>query len=331
VFYGSVFERLEALPGVEAAGSAQGIPMSGWNVKTYMSIEGQPARPRGQELDVHYQRITPGYFQAMGIPIVAGRGFLETDRDTLNRVGVINARLARQEFAGQDPVGKQMRLGRPEDGGPRITIVGVVGDFRHYGLAEPMGIAMYAPYFERPSYTQTVVVRTNRDDPMGLAPAVLRAVRELDPDLPGYELQSMQEAVDRSLWRQRLQGQVVGLFAALALVLAAVGIYGVISYAVAQRTREIGVRMALGASGRQVVRLVVREGMLLVVAGIGIGLLGAFALTRVLARLLYEVRVTDPMTFAGVPLILGAIAALACWVPARRAARVDPLLTMRAE
>jgi putative ABC transport system permease protein len=330
-FYHGLFERLEALPGVEAAGSAQGIPMSGWNVKTYMSIEGQPARLPGQELDVHYQRITPGYFRAMGIPLLAGRGFLDSDRDTLNRVGIINATLARQEFQGQDPVGKRMRTGQPDAPGPWITIVGVVESFRHYGLAEPMGPAIYVPYFERPTYAQTVVVRTTRDDPMGMAPAVLGVVHGLDPDLPGYELQSMQQAVDRSLWRQRLQGQVVGLFAALALALAAIGIYGVISYAVAQRTREIGVRMALGASGRQVVRLVVREGMLLALAGIGIGLAGAFALTGVLARLLYGIRVTDPVTFVAVPLVLGSVAALACWVPARRAARVDPLLTMRAE
>jgi ABC-type antimicrobial peptide transport system permease subunit len=156
-------------------------------------------------------------------------------------------------------------------------------------------------------------------------------LKELDPDLPAYQVQSLEQAVDRSLWRQRLQGQVIGLFAALAMILATIGIYGVISYSVAQRTREVGVRVALGASQTQVVGLVLRQGVVLVGIGMGLGLVAALAITRVLAKLLYGVGVTDPATFLGVPLVLGLVAALASWLPARRASRIDPLIAMRAE
>ncbi len=327
LFYATLFDRLAALPGISAVGSAQGIPMSGWNLQANMDIEGRPPRPEGQGLEVHYQIVSPDYFKTLEIPLIRGRNFTRFDRDTLNPVVLINQSLARKEFAGEDPLGKRIKLGGP---GPWATIVGVVGDFRHYRLPQPMGPAVYYSYFGAPGYTQTLAIRT-RGDPLDALPQVRGVLHELDPNLPAFQEQSLEQAVDRALWRQRLQGQVLGFFAALALVLAAVGIYGVISYGVAQRTRELGVRMALGASKGRVVGLVVRQGVLLALLGLGLGLAGALALTGVLTRLLYEVRATDLGTFIAVPLVLGAVAVLASWLPALRAARVDPLVAMRAE
>ena len=330
-FYTTLFERFRALPGVKLVGSAQGIPMSGWNVQASLSIEARPARRQGEETVGHYQTMTPDYFRALGIPIVRGRGFTPDDRDTLNRVGIINESLARREFAREDPIGKRIKIGEPDGPDPWVTIIGVVKDFRHYRLPQPMGPALYYPYFQQPGYTQTVAIRATSGDPLRLLPGVLGALRALDPELPAYQVQSLEQAVDRSLWRQRLQGQVIGLFAGLALILAAIGLYGVVAYAVAQRTREVGVRMALGATGGQVVGLVVRQGAGLVGLGVALGLGGALALTGVLSKLLYEVKVTDLATFVTVPLGLVVVALIASWLPARRAARVDPLVAMRAE
>jgi putative ABC transport system permease protein len=325
------FERLRGLPGVQSVGSANGIPFSGWNVQAEMNVEGHPQHPRGDELVVHYQSLTPGYFESLGIPILRGRDLTAADRDTANRVGVINEILARREFAGQDPLGKRIKLGQLGDSEPWVTIVGVARDFRHYRLPQPMGPAIYFSYFQNPWLQRTVTLRTTLAEPLELLPAVRSTLRQLDPELPIYQVQTLEQAVDRSLWRQRLQSQVIGLFAGLALVLATIGIYGVVSYAVAQRTREMGVRMALGASAGRIVGLVVRQGMLLTLGGIGLGLLGAITLTRVLGKLLYEVRATDLATFVFMPIVLGATAVVASWLPARRAAKVDPLVAMRAE
>jgi putative ABC transport system permease protein len=329
-FFSEFFDRLRALPGVQSVGSANGIPFSGWDVQAQMSVEGHVEHRTGEELDVHYQSITPGFFEALGIPILRGRGLTAADRDTGNRVGVINEILARREFAGEDPIGKRIKIGLLSDREPWVTIVGVVRDFRHYRLPRPMGPAIYYSWFQNAWTTRTVTIRTT-GDPLSLLPSVTGILKQLDADLPVYQVQSLEQAVDRSLWRQRLQGQVLGLFAALALILAAVGIYGVISYGVAQRTRELGVRMALGASRRQVVGLVVRDGIRLIALGVIIGLGGALALTGILSKLLYQVGATDPVTFIGVPVLLAVVAIGACWIPARRAARVDPLVAMRAE
>jgi predicted permease len=332
-FYNTLFERIRTIPGVETAGAGQGIPFSGRNAKTYLSVEGQPPRPRGEELDTHFQRITPDFFPALGVPILKGRSVSAADRDTANPVAVINETLARQAFPGQDPIGKRIKSGEPTDNRPWFTVIGVAREFRHYQLPEAMGPAMYLSFNEAPGYTLSVVVRTAESvsDPMSLAPRVLGMLKELDSEIPAYEVQTLEQAVDRSLWRQRLQGQVIGLFAALGMILAAIGIYGVISYGVAQRTREVGVRMALGASRSQVVGLVLRQGMLLVGIGLVLGLIAAFGATRALTRLLYDVGATDLLTFAGVPLVLGTVALLASWLPARRASRVDPLIAMRSD
>jgi putative ABC transport system permease protein len=265
------------------------------------------------------------------VPIVRGRGFTAADRDSSVHIGVINEVLARQEFAGIDPIGKRIRFGGADSKDPWITIIGVAKEFRHYRLPKPMGPAIYFPQLAAPSASQTLVVRTALPDPMALAPAVREVLRELDPDVPAFQVQTLEQAVSRSLWRQRLQGEVLGTFAALALLLAAVGIYGVISYAVAQRTRELGVRMALGATRGQLLGLVLGQGLRLAVAGVAIGIVAALALSRVVASLLYGVSATDLATFAGVPVALALIAMLATLVPARRATRVDPVVAMRTE
>jgi len=330
-FYEQLYARLAAIPGVVSVGSANGIPFSGWDVQSHMSIEGRPARAQGEELDIHYQNISPGYLPTIGVPIMRGRGFTAADRDSSVHIGVINEVLARQEFAGIDPIGKRIHFGDAGSKDPWITIIGVAKEFRHYRLPQPMGPAIYFPQLATPSASQTLVLRTSLPDPMALAPAVREVLKELDPDVPAFQVQTLEQAVSRSLWRQRLQGQVLGTFATLALLLAAVGIYGVISYAVAQRTRELGVRMALGATRGQVLGLVLGQGLRLAVAGVAIGIVAALALSRVVASLLYGVSATDLATFVGVPVALALIAMLATLVPARRATRVDPVVAMRTE
>jgi predicted permease len=330
-FYLGLFDRIAALPGVEVVGSANGIPFSGWNVQGEMSIEGRPPREPRDPLDVHFQAVSPDYFRAIGVPLLRGRGLALTDRDTANPVGVINDVLARREFGGDDPVGKRLRFGDASSSAPWITIVGVVGEFQHYQLPQRMGPAIYFPYFAEPARSQTLAIRTSLDDPLTLVPAVRAAVRQLDPEIPLYRVETFEQSISRSLWRQRLQSQVVGLFAALAMVLAAVGIYGVISYSVTQRTRELGIRAAIGASAGDLSRMVVRQGALLAAAGIGAGLAGALVASRWLESLLYRVAATDPPTFIGVPVGLGLVALAASWIPARRAARADPLVAMQAE
>jgi putative ABC transport system permease protein len=217
------------------------------------------------------------------------------------------------------------------DGEPYATVVGVVRDYRHYQLPQPMRPAVYLPYATWPARQEDLVIRTARGEASALVPALRAVVRELDPRVALFRVQTLDEAVSRSLWRQRLQGHVVGIFAVLALALACVGLYGVISYAVAQRTRELGVRMALGATRGDVLRLVLAQSGQLVAAGVALGLAAAWGSTRAMRSLLYGVEPTDPATFAAVPACLAAVALLAALAPARRATRIDPTIAMRAE
>jgi putative ABC transport system permease protein len=291
-------------------------------------MEGVPHAPPGQELVAHYQAITPGYFDAISAPILKGRNLANTDRDTANNVVVINQLMADRAFSGQDPLGRRLRTGDDE---PWATVVGVVRDFRHYRLPQPMGPAVYYPYTVWSPRVQALVLRTRLDDPSVLIPQLRAAVREQDPEVPVYQVMTMEQAVSRSLWRQRLPGQVVGLFSVLSLVLAAVGLYGVIAYSVTRRTRELGVRMTLGASRSQVIGMVLRQASTLGLIGVGIGLLSSFWLTRFLQDLLYGVKPTDIPTMAGVAVFLIGVALLAGLLPARRASRVDPAIAMRSE
>jgi predicted lysophospholipase L1 biosynthesis ABC-type transport system permease subunit len=247
----------------------------------------------------------------------------------LNPVVVVNEQMVQKGFAGRDPIGKRVRMGG--DRQPFATVVGIVHDFRHYRLPVPMGPAVYYPYAVYPARQQTIVMRTTRSDPHSLIPELRSAVRAIDPHLALYDVQTFDEVVTRSLWRQRLQGNVVSIFGALSLVLACIGLYGVISYAVAERTREIGVRMALGATRRDVLTLVIRQSGRLVVTGIAIGIVAAAAAVGILDTLLYGIHSRDVETFAIVPVFLAAVALGAAFVPARRATQVDPIIAMRAD
>jgi len=327
-FYQRLLTDLRRLPGVVAVGSAQGIPFSGWNVQGEATVEGAPAPKRGEELVAHYQRVTPDYFKAIGVPLVRGRWFTDADRDSLNPVIIVNELMVAKAFGGRDPIGKRMG----GSGSPHAaTVIGVIKDFRHYRLPEPMGPAMYYPYASYPGWQQTVVIRTSHDHPQSVIPELRTAVRAIDKRVALYQVQTFGEVVSRSFWRQRLQGNVVSVFAVLALCLACIGLYGVISYAVAQRTRELGVRIALGASRGRVVWLVGRQSARLVLAGVAVGLLASYFAVGLLSSLLYGVRPTDPGTFALVPAILAIVAFLAAVIPAARAARVDPIIAMRSE
>lgn len=327
-FYQELLSRLAALPGVTAVGSSQGIPFSGWDVQGEMEAEGNPPLPPGQELVSHFMWVSADYFRAIGVPLVSGRMLAPSDRDSAAVVGVVNETFAKQFFPNEDPIGHRVRGG---SGDSWVTIVGVIRDFRHYRLPQPMGPAIYYAYSTRPLLSQTVVIRTSLPDPFTLVPALRQAARALDADVPVYDVKTLEQQVSRSLWRQRLQASALGAFATLAVVLTVIGIYGVVAYAVAQRTREIGVRMALGASRKQVLMMILLQAARLALAGVVIGLVAALVLARVVATLLYEVEPFDPLTFGLVPLLLIGVTIAATLGPARRATTVDPLLAMKAE
>jgi len=329
LFYDELLARLRREPGVTMTASAQGIPFSGWNVQSETTVEGAPPPKRGEELVAHYQYVTPAYFPAIGVRLERGRWFTDADRDSLNPVVIVNEQMVIHGFGGRDPIGKRVRVGGDRE--PFATVVGVIRDFRHYRLPQPMGPAVYYPYASYPGRQQAIVIRTTRDDPHSLVPALRAAVRAMDPKLALYDVQTFDEAVSKSLWRQRLQGNVLSIFAALALVLACTGLYGVIAYAVAERTRELGVRMALGATRRDVLRLVLAQSGRLVLAGIALGTIVAALGVHMLDSLLYGVQAFDPPTFIAVPLLLALVALAAALVPARRAALVDPIIAMRGD
>jgi len=330
-FFEQLEARVRALPGVTVVGSAGGIPFSGWDLQAGISVFGRPQAKKNQEIETHFQVVFPDFFEAMGVRLMHGRMLSLTDRDTMAPVIVVNETFAKKVFPGDDPLGKRVKIGDLESSDPWLTIVGVVSDYRHYRLPQPMGPAMYYPFTAVAAWSQTLTIRTTLPDPYSLVPSVRAALRELDPQIAMYDVKTMSDAVSQSLWRQRLQGQVLGVFAALALLLAMVGIYGVISYTVAQRTRELGVRVALGAQRGDVLTLVLKQGLRLALAGIVIGIVGALAMTQTLSSLLYGVRATDLLTYTVVPVLLGAVALLATYVPALRATRVDPLTAIRAE
>jgi putative ABC transport system permease protein len=326
-FFEDLEQRLAALPEVASVGLAQGIPFSGWDVQSGLTAEGwAPAKP-GQDFVALFQAVSPTYFATIGVPVLKGRALAATDRDTVAVVGLINATLARRAFPNQDPLGKRVRIDGRDN--PWITIVGVVEDYRHYRLPAPMDPAIYFPQAAYPPFTQTVAIRVKAGDANAVMPSARRILNELDADVPPYQVRTFEQVVSRSMWRQRFQGQVIAVFAVLALVLAGVGIHGVISYTVAQRRREFGVRVALGARVGDIIRLVVRHGAGLAAKGVALGIVGALLLMRSLESLLYQVNPRDPIVFISVGIGLGAIALVAACIPARRAATADPLVAMR--
>ncbi|HEX7955639.1 MAG TPA: ABC transporter permease, partial [Pyrinomonadaceae bacterium] len=325
-FLQQVLERVESLPGVRAAGAVVGLPLGGNSASRYFQIEGRPPKPAGEGLNTNFNLASPNYFRALGIPLKSGRYFGEHDAAGAPEVVVINETMARRFWPDEDPLGKRLRIGE----NPWRTVVGVVSDVKNDGLGAESKPEMFYPLAQSPLPFMTLVVRSDAD-PAALVAAVRGAVREVDKEQPVYDVKTMEQRVAESVSPQRLTALLVGLFAALAATLAAVGIYGVISYTVTQRTHEIGVRVALGARGVDVLRLVVGQGMRLVLAGVGLGLVGALALTRLVSSFFFGVSAADPAVYGGVSLLLLAVALLACLVPARRAAKTDPMVALRYE
>jgi putative ABC transport system permease protein len=273
--------------------------------------------------------VSGGYFGAMGIPMLAGRTFQETDSLTAPPVAIVSAEMAKKYWPGESPIGKRLRFDENQKE-PWFTVVGLVGDVRQLGLREQAPALLFLPYQQFALPFTSVAVRSPlpQADVVALLKSQLAAI---DPDLPFGDINSLQSEVDGNVDEPRFRAMLIGIFALLALILAAVGVYGLISYTVTQRTREIGIRVALGAAPRQVLGPVVREGLMLAFAGIGLGLLGAFAATRALTAFLFGVGAGDPLTFAGVALLLLVVAGAASYVPSRRALRVDPMVALRAE
>jgi putative ABC transport system permease protein len=326
-FYQQLLAEVAALPGVEAAGAVSVLPLSGDDNSNFVHIEGRAPLAQGQALRAGRRNVTPEYFRAFRIPLKSGRLIAPADDAQAMRVAVINEAMAARFFEGEDPVGKRLRTG---EGNPWITVVGVVGDVRHRGLDIETRPEMFFPHAQAPSRQMSLAVRT-AGDPLALVGAVRERVRAVDDEQPIGNVKTMEAWLAESVASRRFSVLLLGAFALAAAVLAALGIYGVVSYGVARRTHELGLRIALGASRADVLRLVIRQGMRATLVGAGVGLAAALALTRLMAGLLYGVSATDPAVFAAVTLLLTGVALFACYVPARRATKVDPMEALRHE
>jgi putative ABC transport system permease protein len=324
-FFQQVLERVRTLPGVEAAGTVVPLPLSGAHWSTGFSIEGAPPLPPGQSLNAGIRKVSPDYFKTLRIPLLKGRLLAESDGAGATPVVVINEALARSHFTNEEPLGKRISYG-----GRYHEIAGVVGDVKHSALDEEAKPEFYLPMAQSPSEFMTLAVRTSHD-PLQMAAAVRSQVWAVDKDQPVSNIHTMEQLMTNSVAPRRFSLLLLSVFALVGLALAAVGLYGVLSYTVTQRTHEIGIMMALGAQTGNVLRLVVRQGMVLALMGVAIGLIASAALTQWLKSLLYGVSATDPLTFAAIALLLATVALLACWVPARRATKVDPMAALRAE
>jgi predicted permease len=330
-FYAELIRRIETLPGIKSAAVASNLPLTYNGDSITISIEGRPDPPPDQRPDVVTRVISPRYFATMGIQLQHGRDFSEQDRADSRGVVVISERTARHFWPGENPIGKRLKPGSSGNRRPWLEIVGVVKDVRQMDLAAEPKLQMYLPY-EQADFFQpnALVIRTNIN-PLSLAATVRKTVWDIDKDQPVSNISSMEQVLSASVARQRFSMVLLGIFAALALVLAAVGIYGVMSYSVAQRTHEIGIRMALGAQRTDVMKLTVSQGMRLVVIGVIAGLVAAVMLTRVMSSLLFGISATDPVTFAAISLVLMSAALLASYIPAVRATKVDPMVALRYE
>jgi putative ABC transport system permease protein len=319
--------RLEAIPGVTGVALANDLPLEGQDTNGYPTIAGRPSATGEERVLVGQHVVTPGYFAAMGIPLKKGRVFTDRDVPGVPLVAVINEKMAQRFWPGEDPIGKRFNLF--DSGDTMREIVGVVGDVKTDGLMRDT-LEAYAPFEQAPWGYLSIALRT-RGETAGLAAALRQEVQALDPEMAVAQLRTMDEVLAATVSGTRFTLMLVGAFAALALVLAAVGIYGVMGYAVSQRTPEMGIRMALGAQPGEVLALVLREGLALTLGGVALGVMGALALTRYIEGQLFAVQPADPATFAAVAVGLAAVATVACYVPARRAARVDPLVALRHE
>ena len=329
-FFRTLFERVRAIPGVRSASGVVPLPLSDENIRTVYEVEGR-SFAKGEAPRVYFRAVEDDYFQTMEIPLLRGRDFTRADIHGATDVVIVNKAVAERSFPGEDPIGKRIKPGVGENGvEPWRQIVGVVGDVKHRRLDLPDDPECYAPE-EQVGWGQMFGVVRSDVPGASLIPAIREQVRSIDKDVPIYDVRTMDEYVSRSVLLPRLDSTLLAIFAALALLLAVVGVYGVISYGVAQRTNEIGIRMTLGAQQKDVLRLVLRQGLKIAGLGVAMGLAGALGATRLLASLLFGVSPSDPVTFATVALVLAACALAACYIPAWRASRVDPMVALRYE
>jgi putative ABC transport system permease protein len=326
-FYSQLLERVRALPGVQSAAVVSSLPLAGFDSDTGFVIEGRPAPQPNQRPVAWISFASPDYFRTMGMRITAGREFTERDNENAPKVVIISEAAALRHFPNEDPIGKRIGNGRPD--GWR-EVVGVTADVKHFGLNQDARVSMFFPD-RQISGRQMFIVARAAASPLSLSPALRSAVAAMDKDLAISNISPMEEITAQSIGQERFTLLLLGLFSALALLLATAGIYGVMSYAVAQQTHEIGIRVAIGAQTRDVLKMVIKQGMVLVLAGVGIGLASALALTRFIRGLLFGVSATDSMTFVGVAALLALVALVACYVPARRASKVDPMVALRCE
>ena len=333
-FWQQVLDRVRALPGVENAAVGTVVPLTGNHSRTDITIEGMALPKPGNYPHPDYHEASPGFISTLGIPLLRGRTFTAADRQGAPLVGMVNATLARQYWPNNDPIGKRFMFGHPDPTGKKppkwITVVGVVGDTKLYGLANPSRLEVYVSALQYPDSDMNLVVKS-RIAPAALISAIRGAVASIDKNQPIFAISTMNQLVSESVATRRITLVLLGLFSALALVLAAIGVYGVISYSVAQRTHEIGIRMALGAQHKDVLRMILRQGVKLAVAGVAIGVIASLGLMQLMSSLLFGVRPGDPLTFSGVAILLVFVALLACYIPARRALRADPMVALRYE
>jgi putative ABC transport system permease protein len=328
-FLDEVLRRVSALPGVQSAAIAGNVPLTYNGDSMPIGVEGIPDPPPDQRPDVIFRAVGPGYFNTMGIAVTRGRDFTDRDTPDTKMAVVISEKMAQRFWPGQDPIGKRLKPGSTTSDSPWREVIGVVKDVRQNDFVAEPKIQMYMSYRQLKLLAPNALVLRTTVDPMSLATAVRNAVWAVDKDQPVSNIRAMDEIVATAVARQRFSTMLLGIFATLALVLAAVGIYGVMSYSVAQRTREIGIRIALGAQRGDVLRMTVKQALKLVLGGVGIGLVLAIVLTRVMASLLFGISATDPLTFLSISAVLLAVAALASYVPALRATRVDPMVALR--
>jgi putative ABC transport system permease protein len=329
-FWQQTLDGVRALPGVESAAVGTAIPLTDGHLRTDITVEGTLPKPGSfPHPDTHI--VSGDYGKTLGVRLLRGREFTDSDRENFPRVAMVNANAAQLLFSGTDPIGKRFILGHPQtDPLKWITIVGVVADTKMYGLANPARLEVYFPFRQAPSNRMSLLVKSGQDV-TALVSAIRGIVASIDKEQPIFRIATMQQVVNASVSTQRITLILLGLFSGLALVLAGIGIYGVISYSVAQRSREIGIRMALGAQRGDVMRLVLTQGGKISAAGIAFGSAASLGLTRLMAKLLYSVSAADPATFAVVAFVLALIAMAASYIPARRTLRVDPQIALRQE
>jgi putative ABC transport system permease protein len=326
-FFREAIERLQSLPGIKSAGATTGLPLTLSLSGSDFRIEGRPEPEAGKEMIIYTRSVSPDYFGTLGISLIKGRDFSERDKSDAPKAAIINNDLARIYFPNEDPIGKRITF---DDAQSWISIVGVIGDVKQLGLDSSAKPEVYFPYPQMAAPSMSLVVRT-ASDPLSLAGAVKSQIQMIDKDLPIDEAKTMQQLLAESISGRRFNMLLLTVFAVVALVLAIVGIYGVMSYTVTQRTHEIGIRVAIGAQSRDVFRMVIGQGMMLAMIGVAFGLIGAFGLTRLMTTMLFGVEPTDPATFVSIALLLTAVALVACYIPGRRATKVNPLVALRYE